>query len=90
MSNVVIYTSSHCPYCAMAKRLFANKQVKYAELNIDENDGMLEEMLQRSKRRTVPQIYIGEIHVGGFDDLHALDKANTLDNLLARTECRSP
>ncbi|MGJ0492817.1 glutaredoxin 3 [Methylobacter sp.] len=87
MSNVIIYTANHCLYCVMAKRLFASKQVSYTELNIDKNSELRAEMLQRTKRRTVPQIYIGDVHVGGFDDLHALDKAKKLDDLLARPGC---
>lgn len=72
----------------MAKRLFASKQVTYTELNIDDNSRLRAEMLRRSQRRTVPQIYIGSVHVGGFDDLLALNQAKKLDDLLDRPGCR--
>jgi len=66
----------------MAKRLLDKKQAIYTEINVDAKAGMREEMMQKTRRRTVPQIYIGDLHVGGFDDLYALEQAKTLDALL--------
>lgn len=66
----------------MAKKLLDSKNALYTEINIDEQDGMREEMMQKTQRRTVPQIYIGDFHVGGFDDLNVLNKSGKLDALL--------
>lgn len=66
----------------MAKRLLTAKGATYKELNVDTTAGLREEMMQKTKRRTVPQIYIGERHIGGFDDLRALDLKKELDALL--------
>jgi glutaredoxin 3 len=83
MSNIVIYTANRCGYCTMAKRLLDNKGATYTEINVDVEPGLREALIQKSKRRTVPQIYIGDYHVGGFDDLVALDRQKCLDPLLA-------
>ena len=77
MPDILIYTTAICPYCVMAKRLLDKKGVTYKEIN-----GLREELMQKTKRRTVPQIYIGDFHVGGFDDLHALEQQKKLDALL--------
>ena len=82
MPEILIYTADRCPYCVMAKRLLDKKQAIYTEINVDAKAGMREEMMQKTRRRTVPQIYIGDLHVGGFDDLYALEQAKTLDALL--------
>lgn len=82
MPPVIVYSTRICPYCMMAKRLLASKGVSYQEVMIDSDDARRVEMMQRSGRRTVPQIFIGERHVGGFDDLAALDRAGQLDPLL--------
>jgi glutaredoxin 3 len=66
----------------MAKRLLDKKQATYIEINVDAKAGMREELMRKTKRRTVPQIYIGDLHVGGFDDLYALEQAKQLDVLL--------
>ncbi len=66
----------------MAKRLLTAKGATYTELNVDSTIGLREEMMQKTRRRTVPQIYIGEQHIGGFDDLRALDLKKGLDPLL--------
>ncbi len=82
--DVIIYCSGFCPYCNWAKRLLEAKKVSYTEIRIDQVEGARDEMLQRSNgRMTVPQIFIGDTHVGGFDDLQALDRAGRLDPLLA-------
>ncbi|MBU2568988.1 MAG: glutaredoxin 3 [Gammaproteobacteria bacterium] len=82
MSNIIIYTSNFCPYCTMAKRLLDKKGAVYNEVNVDSEPGLRQEMMQKTKRRTVPQIYIGDFHVGGFDDLYALEQQSRLDPLL--------
>ena len=83
MSKVLIYTGPSCPYCVAAKTLLKNKKVSYEEINLGEQPDKMNEMLQKSGgRRTVPQIFIGETHVGGSDELHALEKEGKLNNLL--------
>jgi glutaredoxin 3 len=82
MPEILIYTADRCPYCVMAKRLLDKKQATYTEINVDAKTGMREELMLKTKRRTVPQIYIGDLHVGGFDDLYALEQAKQLDVLL--------
>ena len=82
MPEIVIYSSTLCPYCTMAKRLLAAKGATYKYLNIDKIPGLREEMMLKTKRRTVPQIFIGQQHIGGFDDLRALDLKKGLDPLL--------
>ena len=77
-----MYSTSWCPYCARARRLLQNKGATFREIDIDEQPDARAEMIQRSGRRTVPQIFIGEKHVGGSDDLHALDASGGLDPLL--------
>jgi glutaredoxin 3 len=66
----------------MAKRLLDKKGVQYTEINVDSTPGIREAMMVKTQRRTVPQIYIGDLHVGGFDELHALDQQKKLDDLL--------
>lgn len=82
MAHVVMYTTAICPYCVNAKRLLAQKGVSVEEIRVDQNPQLRAEMMQKSGQRTVPQIWIGEFHVGGFTDLLALDKQGKLDNLL--------
>ncbi len=82
MKPILIYTAHRCGFCVMAKRLLDSKNALYTEINVDEQVGMREEMMRKTQRRTVPQIYIGDLHVGGFDDLNALNKAGKLDPLL--------
>lgn len=82
MKKILIYTAHRCGYCVMAKRLLDSKNATYTEINVDETEGAREEMMQKTKRRTVPQIYIGDFNVGGFDDLNALNKSGKLDPLL--------
>jgi glutaredoxin 3 len=81
---VVMYTTSWCPYCQRARRLFASKQVPIEEIDIEAVPGKRAEMQTRSGRRTVPQIFIGDRHVGGSDDLQDLEDAGELDSLLGR------
>jgi glutaredoxin 3 len=85
-NEVVMYSTGWCPYCERARTLLAAKGVSFREIKIDQDPAQRELMLQRSGgRRTVPQIFIGERHVGGFDDLAALDRAGELDKLLGKT-----
>ncbi|MDY6906142.1 MAG: glutaredoxin 3 [Thermodesulfobacteriota bacterium] len=83
MAKVDIYTSAACPYCIKAKQLLDKKGVGYNELRVDQTPGLVEEAIQRSGGlRTVPQIFINDAHVGGCDELYALDKEGRLDPLL--------
>jgi glutaredoxin 3 len=82
MPRVVVYTTTICPYCVRAKALLQRKGVDYEELHIEGNRELMREMLERSKRRTVPQIFIDDYHVGGYDDLAELDVLGRLDVLL--------
>jgi glutaredoxin 3 len=82
MKPVIVYTTLFCPYCVMAKRLLNGKGVAFQEVRVDLDDSRRAEMMQRSGRRTVPQIFIGERHVGGFDDLAALERSGELNALL--------
>ena len=85
MRPVEIYTTPICPYCAMAKRLLDRKGVSYTEIDVSRDPELRQAMTQRANgRRTVPQIFVGTVHVGGSDDLHALDDAGKLDPLLAQ------
>ena len=81
--RVLMYTTGVCPYCGMAERLLKSRGVEEIEkIRIDQDELLRVEMMERTGRRTVPQIYIGSTHVGGFDDLSALDKAGKLVPLL--------
>jgi glutaredoxin 3 len=82
MASVLVYSTRICPYCMMAKRLLQSKGVAYDEVLVDVDPARREEMMQRTGRRTVPQIFIGSTHVGGYDELAALDRAGKLDPLL--------
>jgi glutaredoxin 3 len=83
MSAVKMYTTAMCPYCQMAERLLTSKGVATLEkIRVDLEPARRAEMMKRTGRRTVPQIYIGETHVGGYDELAALDRAGKLDELL--------
>lgn len=83
--QVVMYATGWCPYCARARNLLASKGVAIEEIDIEAAPARRQEMITRSGRRTVPQIFIGDTHVGGSDDLHALDAAGQLDPLLRET-----
>lgn len=84
MSEVLIYSSAFCPYCSWAKKMLDSKQVEYREVRIDQVEGAQQEMLARSDgQMTVPQIFIGDFHVGGYTDMVALDQQGKLDPLLA-------
>ena len=79
---VKIYTTQTCPYCTRAKRLLQNKNVLYEEIDVGWDDDARMKLVQRTGRQTVPQIFIGDVHVGGSDELQALDSRGELDPLL--------
>lgn len=84
MKTVEIYTTQSCPYCHAAKGLLRKKSVSFTEIDVGREPGLRSVMMKRAGGRTsVPQIFIGGQHVGGSDDLHALDRAGKLDPLLA-------
>ncbi|AKJ69250.1 glutaredoxin [Pandoraea thiooxydans] len=83
MAKVVMYSTQVCPYCQMAERLLRSRGVEHVEkILIDKEPGRREEMMSRTGRRTVPQVYIDDRHIGGYDDLSALDRAGGLVPLL--------
>ncbi len=82
MPNVVMYTTAICPYCVRAKYLLENKGVSFEEIRIDHDQEVMQEMMRRSNRHTVPQIFIDDYHVGGYDDLASLEMSGNLDVLL--------
>ena len=84
-AKVEIYTTGWCPYCARARQLLTSKGVEFEEIDVDAHPQAREQMIARSGRRTVPQIFINQTHVGGCDDLIALDEAGGLEPLLQET-----
>ena len=82
MNKVVMYTTQYCPYCIAARRLLDGKGVEYQDIRVDNQPRLREEMMKKSRRQTVPQIWIGKTHVGGFDDLYALQQRGVLDGML--------
>jgi glutaredoxin 3 len=83
MVRILIYATSWCPYCQMAKRLLAAKGQPWEEVDLEDEPGRRTEMVERSGRTTVPQIWIGDRHVGGYDELSRLAASGELDRLLA-------
>jgi glutaredoxin 3 len=84
MAKITMYSTGVCPFCQMAERLLRSKGVSAIDkIRVDLEPERRAEMMEKTGRRTVPQIYIGDRHVGGFDDLSALDRAGQLDGLLA-------
>ncbi|HAT4453564.1 TPA: glutaredoxin 3 [Legionella pneumophila] len=84
MNEVILYTTGYCPYCIKAKELLDRKKVIYTEIRIDLQPELREEMIQKSGRRTVPQIFINGQAIGGCDDLYALEAQGTLNELLKK------
>jgi glutaredoxin 3 len=82
MTKVIIYTADYCPYCRLAKDLLAARDVAYEEIRVDLDDRLRDEMMQKSQRRTVPQIFINDQSIGGYAELAALAKSGKLDGLL--------
>lgn len=85
MASVIVYSSAHCPYCVMAKQLLQRKGVDFKEIRVDLDPSKREEMMQKSRQRTVPQIFINNKAIGGYTDLVAMDRAKQLDSLLAQS-----
>lgn len=83
MSNVIVYCSKWCPYCTRATQLLDSKGVAYEEISVDGKPEVRADMAKKAGRTSVPQIWIGTTHVGGCDDLYALERAGKLDALLA-------
>lgn len=84
--SVVIYSTAICPFCIRAKRLLDHKGITYQDIRVDIDPQKRQEMMQRAQRRTVPQIWVGDVHVGGCDDLFALESRGELDRLLSSAE----
>ena len=82
MTAVVLYGTRFCPYCIAARRMLSRKGVSYKDISVDGQPAMRAELMQRSGQRTVPQIWVGDTHVGGFDDLQRLENSGRLDKLL--------
>ncbi len=82
MPNIEIYTKSWCPFCTKAKQLLKRKGLSYQEFDVAADEARLAEMISRSRRRTVPQIFINGLHLGGADDLLAAERSGQLDQLL--------
>lgn len=80
-SKATIYTSNACPYCEWAKRLLEKRNIEYRELRVDQNDEARREMLEKTSRTSVPQIYIGDLHIGGYQELVEYDQKRGLSNL---------
>jgi glutaredoxin 3 len=87
---VVVYGTRFCPYCVMAARLLDAKGVHYESIAVDREPGRRREMERRSGRHTVPQIFIGEMHLGGYSELAHLERAGRLDHLLADADDGAP
>ena len=83
MAKVVIYTTPYCPYCFSAKRLLSAKNVEFEEIDVSGNHQLRAEMMEKSGRHTVPQVFIDGVSVGGSDDIHALDRQGRLDAMLS-------
>ena len=84
MAQVVIYTTRICPYCVRAKQLLQRKGVAYEEVDVSNDHNTRMQLVERTKQRTVPQIFINDQHISGCDDLYALERQGALDPLLAQ------
>ena len=83
MKNIIMYTGPMCNFCDAAKRLFLRNKIKYEEIDISSKDGLREEMIKKSNgKKTIPQIFFDDYHVGGYVELRALEKENKLKDLL--------
>ena len=80
--SVVMYTTRFCPYCIRARQLFESKGIKFRDIAIDRDPVLRTEMVEKSRRHTVPQIWVGNEHIGGCDELYALEREQKLDPLL--------
>ena len=86
MAKVVMYTTQWCGYCAAARELLRSRGIEFEDIDVDSNRGRRQEMIEKSGGRTVPQIFIGDVSIGGFTDLAALEEQGQLDNLLNQDE----
>ena len=83
MKNIIMYTGPMCNFCDAAKRLFSRNNIKYQEIDISSKDGLMDEMIKKSNgRRTIPQIFFDDLHIGGYKELRDLEKEKKLENLL--------
>ena len=83
MKNIIMYTGPLCNFCEAAKRLFTRNNIKYQEIDISSKEGLMEEMIKKSNgRKTIPQIFFDDQHIGGYDEVRALEKENKLQDLL--------
>lgn len=80
--KVVIYTKEYCPYCQAAKQLLSDKEISFEEVDVTHEEGVLEKLIEKTRHQTVPQVFIGERFVGGFQELKALDQSGELNRLL--------
>jgi glutaredoxin 3 len=80
--KIIVYSGRFCGYCTAAERLLKSKNAEYELIKVDENPAQFDHMMEITGRRTIPQIFIGDFHVGGFDDLTALNQSGKLDELL--------
>ena len=80
--KILVYTSTNCPYCTWSKNLLDKKQASYEEIRVDQDDAARAELQERTKRTSVPQIFIDDFHVGGYQDMVELDQEGELDKLL--------
>ncbi len=81
MADVLIYTTGYCPYCVRARQLLDKKHVSYTDIRVDDEPNKRQEMIAKSGRQTVPQIFINGQHIGGCDDMYALEEQGQLDKL---------
>jgi glutaredoxin 3 len=79
---IIIYSSSHCPYCVRAKELLERKALSFTEILVDKDDKQREDMIAKTNRYTVPQIFIHDEHIGGYDDLYAFERSGKLEALI--------
>jgi glutaredoxin 3 len=84
VSNITIYTTAYCPFCVQAKRLLEHKKLTYNEISVDKDPAIRREMMQKSQRRTLPQIFNGDTHIGDCTELFAFESKGKLDSLLAQ------
>ena len=83
--KIIMYSKSYCPFCVKAKQLLKNKNLTVTEIDITNDPDLIEEMMRKSSgRKSVPQIFIGDLHVGGFDDLSALNQKGELDKIVSK------
>jgi glutaredoxin 3 len=89
MQKIVIYTTATCSFCRDAKELLNRKNLKYSEIAVDKDPAQMAEMIKLSRQRSVPQIFINDKPIGGFNELSALDRSGKLDSLLLKNESNS-